>query len=575
MIAIANHLWQSTLFAFLAWLLTLMLRRNRASVRCWIWLAASVKFMIPFSLFVALGSRIEWREASRAALPAAIPVAIEQISQPFTTAAARVENSPAAATPLVAILLPIWGCGFIAIALRWWFKWQTVKAAARAGSPLALDIGIPVISSLAPLEPGVFGIHRPVLLLGDGILTRLTPQQFAAVIAHELCHVRRRDNLAAAVHMIVEAMFWFHPLVWWIGTRLIEERERACDEEVLRMGNEPRVYAESILKVCELYLESPVACVAGVTGADLKRRIEGILRNRVISRLTSSKKLLLAATGALVIAAPVFIGMMNPSAIRAQPAASAKLKFEAASVKPTQEQRINISPLPGGRLKATSPVLLLIVNAYNLAPFQISGGPDWIKSDRYDIEAKADGDATRAQVLAMLQSLLEERFRLKSHRETRELPVYTLIAAKGGPKLPPPKEGGCVSPDPSAPPTESPLAPCGQIRIRMGASGNRMQGGQVPMPELTRVLAMVMGRTVIDKTGLTGTFDIDMDFVSDLATAGLPGRAGSADPTPSPADSAAPNILVAIQEKLGLKLESSKGPVEVLVIDHVEKPTAN
>ena len=120
----------------------------------------------------------------------------------------------------------------------------------------------------------MFGIFRPVLLLPEGITDRLSPAQLQAVLAHELCHVRRRDNLAAAIHMFVEALFWFHPLVWWIKARLIEEQERACDEEVLRLGGDPQVYAESILKICEFYLTSPLICVSGITGSNLKKRIE-------------------------------------------------------------------------------------------------------------------------------------------------------------------------------------------------------------------------------------------------------------------------------------------------------------
>jgi bla regulator protein BlaR1 len=138
------------------------------------------------------------------------------------------------------------------------------------------------------MEPGVVGIFRPVLLLPEGILDRLTPAQLEAIVAHELCHVRRRDNLTAAIHMVVETIFWFHPLVWWIRARLIDERERACDEEVLRLGNQAEVYAESILEACKLYLESPLACVSGVTGSDLKKRIESIMANRHAVRLSRS-----------------------------------------------------------------------------------------------------------------------------------------------------------------------------------------------------------------------------------------------------------------------------------------------
>ena len=122
---------------------------------------------------------------------------------------------------------------------------------------------------------GVFGILSPVLLWPRRIAERLGDEQVEAILAHELSHVRRRDNLAAALHMIVQALFWFHPLVWWLGARLVDERERACDEEVIRLGSEPQVYAESILKTCEFYVESRLACVAGVTGSDLKQADRG------------------------------------------------------------------------------------------------------------------------------------------------------------------------------------------------------------------------------------------------------------------------------------------------------------
>jgi bla regulator protein blaR1 len=112
-----------------------------------------------------------------------------------------------------------------------------------------VNLGIPIraVSSPALLEPGVFGVFRPVMLVPEGILDRLTAEQLKGVIAHELRHVYHRDNLMAAIHMFVETVFWFHPLVWWIGKRMVAERELACDEEVLQMGSEPRTYAEGIL----------------------------------------------------------------------------------------------------------------------------------------------------------------------------------------------------------------------------------------------------------------------------------------------------------------------------------------
>src|SRR5262249_31583235 len=157
------------------------------------------------------------------------------------------------------------------------------------------NIAAPVEVRFAPglLEPGVVGVRRPILLLPRGIADCLAHSEMDAILAHELCHVRRRDNLWASIHIIVETLFWFHPLVWWIGARLLQERERACDEDVVSRGNLPDTYAEAILRVCRFYTESPLVCVSGVTGSDLKKRIESIMRNRRIAGLSPAKKLIL------------------------------------------------------------------------------------------------------------------------------------------------------------------------------------------------------------------------------------------------------------------------------------------
>jgi beta-lactamase regulating signal transducer with metallopeptidase domain len=105
--------------------------------------------------------------------------------------------------------------------------------------------------------------------------------------------MRRRDNLFAALHMLVEALYWFWPPVWWLGARMITERERACDEAVLRSGSDPQVYAEGILKVCKHYVSSPLACASGISGADLKRRMEEIMENTVVARLNLARKAML------------------------------------------------------------------------------------------------------------------------------------------------------------------------------------------------------------------------------------------------------------------------------------------
>ena len=210
------------------------------------------------------------------------------------------------------------------------------------------------------LEPGIFGIVRPVLVWPAGISEHLTGAHLEAIIAHEVCHVRRRDNLAAAIHMVVEAIFWFHPLVWWLGARLMEERERACDEEVLQLGNPPQVYAESILKTCEFSVGSPLACISGVTGADLKKRIVDIMQKPVALKLDRGKKLLLIAAGAMAAAGPVVFGLIRePQSQAGSPVVSTASKvpaFEVASIKPEKSgtDMTMLRTTPVGSLQAIS-----------------------------------------------------------------------------------------------------------------------------------------------------------------------------------------------------------------------------
>jgi bla regulator protein blaR1 len=347
--ALGDHLWQSTLFALAAGLLTLLLRKNHARARYWLWLAASLKFLVPFSLLVILGSHLPWTPNSSA--PGAhLYSVMSEVSQPFSRPVAPATPAiPAATTPH---LLPIfvtafWLCGFLVILSAWCVRWRKVSAAIHNAIPLhqgrelealrrmeriaGIRRPINLLLSSASLEPGIFGITRPVLLWPERISEHLGDAHLEAIFAHEVCHVRRRDNLAAATHMLVQAILWFHPLVWWLGARLVEERERACDEQVLQLGSERHVYAESILKTCEFCAGFPLACVSGVTGADLKKRIVHIMTQRAARKLDFSRKLLLGAAGSLVLTVPIIFGLLTATpgqaASQLAPAAAATPVF--------------------------------------------------------------------------------------------------------------------------------------------------------------------------------------------------------------------------------------------------------
>ena len=605
---LANHLWQSTLFAAVTGLLTLALRNNRAQTRYSLWLAASMKFLIPFSLLVDMGSH--WRpHATPAITTPLLSYVIEQASQPFSLPTPPPTTTGVPTSSLVnwvpAILATVWAIGFATLIWSWWRRWRGLRATLRTASPLDLQIGMEAMISPAFAEPGVFGVSRPVLLMPAGITDRLTPPQLKTIVAHELCHIRRRDNLTAAIHMGVEALYWFHPLVWWLGARLMEERERACDEEVLLMGSDPGAYAEGILKICELYLESPLRCVSGVAGANLRKRIEEIMSKRIGIRLSSSRKIGLAAAGVAVLLAPVVIGALYAPVVQAQssPSASgaaveAAEKFEVVSVKTCSE---SMGPVRKGERKsgsgqgASSPgrlrlncqtVLSLIQWAYvnyshdrfnPLAATPISGGPSWINSDLYEINAKtARPRSPGVENGSMLRALLEDRLKLKIHRETTKAAVYALTVAKGGPKLQRAKEGNCTPLDPDHPPAIVPGKPfprlCGMASLT--SAGYNAYG--VTMGDFSRLLSDYLDRTAIDNTGVTGRFDIHLELSA--AELGHPAHGLPNDSEVPAARADADDTSYAVRaavEKLGLKLKPATGPGERLVIDHVEKPSAN
>jgi bla regulator protein blaR1 len=558
--ALFNHLWQSTLVAAVAGLLALALRRNHARVRYAIWLAASMKFLAPFSLLVALGGHFGWSPSAAPAKQQSIffvekidPPVVLPLFYPAVVPASRIE---AESFP-PAILFSVWLVGCVAVLARWYVSWRRIRAAVQAGSPVEMDAPIRVLSTPAAIEPGVFGIFRPVLLLPEGIATHLAPAQLKAILAHELCHVRRRDNLAATMHMLIEAVFWFHPLVWWIGVRLVAERERACDEEVLRMGSEPSVYAESILRTCQFYLESPLKCMSGVTGSDLKQRIVRIMTHRATHNLTFARKLLLVAAGIAGIAGPVAYGVANApqSPSPAPEAAGPAPSFEVASIKPNKSG-IGVSSWNDhkGRLTGTNITLEgYIRQAYEVRSYQISG-PAWIKSERYDITAKPAGVANADQVRLMMQDLLAERFKLTLHREKKMLPVYELVVAKAGPKL------QIIETD------------VHHTSSSANSNPGRVYAQHMSMAQFAEVLSHQTDRPVIDATALKGTYNFKLVWTPDDKQSNSPGQTNGSGTN----DGDAPSIFTAVEEQLGLKLEARKAPAQMLVIDHIEKiPTEN
>jgi len=565
---------------------------------------------------------------------------MEQIVQPFTPAQQLAPLPVTAAAPapsiIPAILLALWFCGFAAVLAYACLRWRCVAAAVRSSTPLTegrerdalhriwkkaggprnapgtparptvawwgRPPGLPsVVSSTAKLEPGVFGIFRPILWLPAGIGAHLDDAELEAILAHELCHIRRRDNLLSAVHMLVEAIFWFHPLVWWLGARLEEERERACDEEVVRLGGEPQIYAESILKVVEFYLASPVPCAAGVTGGELKKRIESILRLDFPRNLSYMQRALLALTGILALAVPLVVGLGSASAQQQSPAAPASARFEVASVKPAKPPvsgapRKSAARSPGRAYYAQVSLSSLLAEAYGVEPDRVVG-PGWMSGEYYSVAATMPPKSTQAQYRTMLQNLLAERFAVSLHHEERQYSAYQLTVAPGGPKLQK-SEGEFVVPegDPIAqiqhplptdkdgfiilPPGLHHVATMGNPAVHCSFTFESMADFadflRLPLIPLADGDASEKPR-LVDRTGLTGAYDFHLLFARTMPAA----QAGSPTPAnemPAAADpGGAPDLFTALEKQLGLKLSrGGKVTLDMIVVDEaLRTPTEN
>jgi uncharacterized protein (TIGR03435 family) len=227
-------------------------------------------------------------------------------------------------------------------------------------------------------------------------------------------------------------------------------------------------------------------------------------------------------------------------------------EFEVASIKPSPPGAggRSFTQSPGGRLTTSNASLkMLIAFAYQVMPEQVAGGPAWVESDGFDIETKGtSANVTQSQFRQMILGLLMERFHMTARRETRELPVYSLVQAKNGAKL---KEASDDNPN---------------VGVRIEAPG-QMTGVKATMAMLATALFRPLQRKVIDETGLPGSYSFKLQFAPESKRAGP-----SAEGAPA---SDAPSIFTALQEQLGLSLKPGKGPVEVVVVDHAEKPTQN
>jgi uncharacterized protein (TIGR03435 family) len=462
-------------------------------------------------------------------------------------------------------------------------EWQEILNELAAWIGLSRPVRL-LISALVQV-PTVVGWLRPVVLVPVGALGGLPAEHLEMLLLHELAHIRRHDYLVNILQSVAEALLFYHPVVWWISGHVRAERELCCDAVAVSVNGDALTYAQALMEL-ESYRPAHLNAAVAANGGSLPDRIARLLGQSRPAVRTGLGPGVLALAILLLAAAYGLFGQSD-----AHPAfAVASIKRNTSVSSDPTQQPMGVGYRAGRMVARNAPVMMLIQFAYAthdsahslpLLASQIVGGPDWINSPGYEIEAKPEGNASRQQAWLMLQTLLADRFKLRLHRETRALPVYDLKTVKSGPKLPASKEVNCVTmpPDGTPPPYTPGHADCGYVAGPMSAWSAvlRLQGSKVHMADLISKLAFVLGRPVLDKTEFTRDFDLNLRFTSDEATIGLPGFGGPGDPGGHrlPTDPNLPNIFAALQEQLGLKLVSAKGPVEVLVVDHVERPTAN
>ncbi len=607
----ASILAKVTVTTALALIGVRLARRSRAAVRHAL-LAAAFEVLLLLPIASLLAPPLSIVVPSPAALgsgattsPPTVFVEALDSTQPGApspaNAAAKLPIPQLSRLSVSALLLTAWLAGVTLFLLpvilglrqvRWLrrtgLSWRQAQSLVRE---LALDAGIhrpvEVLLHQSLSGPMTCGVILPAIVLPPDA-QNWNAEDLERAIVHELEHVRRGDWLFHCLARILCAAYWFHPLVWIAWRQLALEAERSCDDAVLARS-EATAYADQLVALARrlsAIRKSPALAMAN--RADLRARVAAVLDTRQPRGRAGA--LIIAFTGA---AAALIVITTSPLKIIAAPqnTESTSLpslrKFEVASVKPCTGPR----PVPEGQGGAgpdqspnristpCTPLPFLIDHAYvafaggrfhgRTYPVKLEGLPAWANS-LYQIEAKAEGTPGMGMMNGpMLQSLLEDRFALKIHSENREGRVYALTVAKGGIKLQP-FQGGCTPIDWTNPPEPG--------RNGNGCGGtNQHRGSNVTFDGVMTLdgfashyldVATGLDAPVINKTGIPGYFRFHMEYASERK----PGDPGYVPPTDDPPF---PSIFTAVQQQLGLKLEAARGPHQVLVIDHMERPSEN
>ena len=585
--ALVDFVWQGTLVALALLVALHAFGRRSARARYGLCLVSLTTLMaLPV---VTTASRLRVGDSTRTMQAREVPFPFDRGSDTVAADALfRSRTAPSVISTLQPWVLPIWSLGVLFLSLRLVvgglevralrrsvthaddaLRQRVVRLARRMGLRREVQVG----TSTRADGPSVIGWLRPLILMPPATLMGLTTTQLDAVLAHELAHIRRHDYLVNIIQMVAETLLFYHPAVWWVSSRLRIERELCCDDEAVRVSGDATAYAKALVTMAKLHV--PAMAMAG-SGGPLTDRVRRLLD---AGRAEPKRS---AALGILALAVMFLTISLATADAQQKPA-----RFEVASVRPATAPATpgsgGVEFLPGGTVRANRvPVMFLVAVAYDIPSRFVNGASDGVEKlmgERFAIDAKASTTAlsppaatfmaTQAgegRVLReMLKTLLTERFKLTAHFEKREFPIYELKVAPGGHKLTP----AARSCEPQSV-DEALKPPCG-FQGGGPAGGFRIRDGEIT--GLVRGLGSLLDRVVVDRTGIKGRFDIDVPPWSPglppIPRPVAPGQEPEAQPDPD-----GPSIFSVLQ-RLGLRLEATRGPLEILIVDHVELPTTN
>ncbi len=561
--ALLNTLWYAAAVVGMTWVTLRYLRRVNAATRYWIWTAV-LGFLVLLPFLPALASQLETPgSAAVTVAPLATVSAGPQAVQHFAPITITLGSTPGSnhwPLYLLALWMVIaaWQSGLL---LRGVVSVKRIKAHAKVGPAIGLPVQpsrkLKVLASDEIRSPVAVGYIHPAVILPIGLPAGLEKTEMRDVLLHEIAHLARYDDWLNLALRALGALLVLHPLAAIVLWQIEREREMACDDFVVAHTGSARRYAQSLARLHDLRSTKSTRLLAPTLlgrKVSLPDRIESLLRSgRNFSAQPSMASL---GVGALLLTVLLGAGGLIPGWIAvAQTNQAPRLSFATASVESGNPENggSGYTRGQGGKLDAAYRTLESLISlAYGVRPDQLEGLPAWAKSRRYTIHATAPPGVdhlppvqmTRAY-REMFQSLLADRFKLKAHRETRILPAYDLVVATGGPRL--------------KPASTNSQAIKQALRAASGCCQLGLRG--VSTDQLAQVLSRLLGRTVVDKTGLTDRYDLGLTWKP------TEGEAGIIPTTDKPYN---PSIIPSVKQQLGLDLKPAMEPVVLLVVDHVE-----